>query len=104
MNVDPAAVLAGALPADPSDHGPIAVPSDAVRAVLERDRFPRRWIVGGVPADDIATAILRKLVVDPENGEQHYFDIDLGIVDCRPDFTPDERAFLAALATPDGGA
>lgn len=26
--------LADALPADPTDHGPIAVPSDAVRAVL----------------------------------------------------------------------
>lgn len=31
---DPAATLANALPKDPDDHGPIAVPSDAVRDVL----------------------------------------------------------------------
>lgn len=31
---DHAAVLAGALPADPDDHGPVAVPSDALRGAL----------------------------------------------------------------------
>jgi hypothetical protein len=31
---DHAAVLAGALPADPDDHDPIGVPSDALRAAL----------------------------------------------------------------------
>jgi hypothetical protein len=31
----PEAVLDNSLPADPNDHGPIGVPSDAVRAVLD---------------------------------------------------------------------
>lgn len=44
---DPATLLAGALPADPTDHGPIAVPSDTVRQVLTelvmlRQRTARR--------------------------------------------------------------
>lgn len=42
---DPALTLAGALPKSPSDHGPIGVPSDTVRALLEADRFPQRYIV-----------------------------------------------------------
>lgn len=33
---DPAAILAGRLPADPTDHGPVAVPSDALRALLAK--------------------------------------------------------------------
>lgn len=41
---DPAAVLAGALPADPDDHGPVAVPSDALRSVLA-ELVDRRKVV-----------------------------------------------------------
>lgn len=31
--------LHGALPADPDDHGPVAVPSDALRTVIARPVF-----------------------------------------------------------------
>lgn len=40
--MNPAQILADALPADPDDHGPIAVPSDAVRGVLDELNLAER--------------------------------------------------------------
>lgn len=42
-------------------------------------------------------AILRKLLTDPENGDQHYVDTDYGIIDVRVSFTPEEKEYLRGL-------
>ncbi len=59
MSSDPAATLAAALPADPADHGPIGVDSDAVRGVLaelvewrKTDALVARQAAEYTPAED----------------------------------------------------
>lgn len=47
--------------------------------------------------NEIMLSILCKLLAVPDNGDQHYVDLDVGVFDCRIDLTDEETDVLRRL-------
>lgn len=50
----------------------------------------------------LAEQVLRKLLDEGPGYEQHHVDLEMGVFDCRIDFTDEEIAYCRSLMAGDG--